>query len=83
MPDWHMYLKFEIRDEWNSSQLMSPNIDQNKATFYFRGFMGVYRFKFLIDGKEFGTGLEVELKEDKNFSCDFTGGFENQICTGM
>ena len=45
--------------------------------------MGPYRFRFLLNGEEFGDGMDLELLEDINFSCDFTDGFDEKSCTGI
>ena len=77
------YLIYQIREDWSSSQLLSPEIGQNEGIFSFRGFMGPYQFRFLLDGEEFGDGMEVELMEDLHFSCDFSDGFDEHSCTGI
>ena len=75
------FLKCQIREEWSSSQLLSPEIGQNVGIFSFRGFKGDYSFRFLLDGEQFGGGLDVGLEEDMDFRCDFSDEFDEQNCT--
>ena len=74
------YYETEIREEWNSSQLVSP--ENGSDTFAFRGFEGNYRFRFLLHGEQFGDGMDVELAGDLNLHCDFADGFDEKMCTG-
>ena len=68
----------ETREEWSSSQLVSSE----NGSFSFRGFEGNYRFRFLLNGEQFGDGMDVELGGDVNLRCDFTDGFDEKMCTG-
>jgi len=73
------YLRL-TKEEWNSSQLVSP--ENGSDTFAFRGFEGNYRFRFLLHGEQFGDGMDVELAGDLNLHCDFADGFDEKMCTG-
>ena len=80
---WISLLYFD-REEWSSSQLISPTAGlDNLATFTFRGFKGYYSFRFLLDGEQYGDGMNVTIEEDKVLRCDFNDGFDMEACSGQ
>jgi len=76
------YLRL-TKEEWSSSQLLSPTAGLDLATFNFRGFKGYYSFRFLLDGEQYGDGMNVTIKEDTVLRCDFNDGFDVEACSGL
>jgi len=76
------YLRL-TKEEWSSSQLLSPTAGLDLATFTFRGFKGYYSFRFLLDGEQYGDGMNVTIKEDTVLRCHFNDGFDVEACSGL
>jgi len=76
------YLRL-TKEEWSSSQTLSPSATQDKATFMFRGFKGYYSFRFHLNGEQYGDTMNITIMEDKIIQCDFTTGFAADACSNL